>query len=234
MTILQTQNQWWLPRFFSAAMHGLDLSTSMLHRTNHEQVLSHIDEARLLRLVEPLPLSRPSQVEEQINREGGPEILLSDSIQAAISSWGKARHIVRILSELSKAVSALLSARRRGELTNPPAVLRALPVLVMTAFIPGSETLRQDLAAILGGSPENVQGLIKGYRTAVLSGDNVTVSAIDNRISADATWSVWVQTFLKEGDSVIRLCRPTTYWEFSELPPSGETATEITSWLFRR
>ncbi len=234
MPISENQNRWLLLEAFSAAAQGLRLSPSRLHRMNHEQVLAHTDEARLCRLVEPLPLASPWQVVEQLEKVGGPEILLSNSAQAAMASWGTMHRAGQILRELLKAASVLVKAYRSGKLANSQAVLRALPVLAMSAFVPGSEPLRQDLAAILGGFSEDVPGLIKSYQIAALSGGNSTVTAIDNRISADSAWPVWVHTFLKEGSDIIRLCRPATFWEFPESPISKEIASEITGWLFRR
>lgn len=101
-------------------------------------------------------------------------------------------------------------------MTNSQAILRALPVLAMSAFVPGCKVLRHDLATILGDLPDDVPRLIKSYQTAALSGDNSIVTAVDNRILTDSTWSTWVKIFLQEGSDIIKLCRPITCWEFTE------------------
>ncbi len=205
----------------------------MLHRMNYEQVLGQMDEARLSRLVEPLPLSSPAEVARQLEKAGGPQVLFSQAAQTAISSWNTIYQAVRVLRELSKAIPALLRAYRQGQLVNSGAVLRILPVLAMSRFVPGSEALRDDLAAILKGSAENAPGLIKSFRTAALSGDTA-ILAIDRRIQADAVWSGWVRIFLREGRDLCRPSRPVTHWEFPESEIAERNGSSICGWLFRR
>jgi len=229
-----SNDNWWLPEAFSAAVQGLRLRPSIRQKMSYEQVLAHTDEARLLRLVEPLPLPRPSEVTVQLEKAGAPEIFLSQTVQEAMASWGIMHQAAQILRELSRAVSVLLRAYRRDKLTNHQAILRALPVLAMNAFVPGCEVLRRDLAAILGAFSEDALGLIKSYQMAALSEDDSKVMAIDNRILADSTWSAWVQIFLKEGSDIIRLCRPVTCWEFPESQIAGDNGCSVCCWLFRR
>lgn len=229
----ESNSTWWLPEAVSATVQGLCLSPAMLHGINCEQVLSHIDETRLSRLVEPLPLCRPSEVARQIEQAGGTRILFSQSAQTAIAAWSTVHQAVRVLRELSKTVPALLKAYRRGNLANSQAVLRALPVLVMSRFVPGNETLPADLASILKGSAEDTPGLIKSFRTAALSGD-VAVVAIDRRIQSDPVWSGWVQVFLREGRDLCRPPRPVTLWEFPESEIAERNGSRICGWLFRR
>ena len=231
--VSESNSNWWLPEAFSATVRGLCLSPAMIRRMNYEQVLSHVDEARLSRLVEPLPLSRPSEVARQIEKAGGPNVLFSQATQTAVASWSTIYQAVRVLRELSKTVMVLLRAYRRGQLTNPHRVLRILPVLAMIRFIPGSEALRADLAAIMRGSAENTRGLIKSFRTAALSGD-VAVLAIDRRIQSDPVWSGWVQIFLREGRDLCRLSRPVTHWEFPESQIAERNGSSVCRWLFRR
>ena len=205
----------------------------MLHGMNCDQVLGHLDETRLFRLVEPLPLSRPAEVARQIEQAGGTPVLFSQAAQTAIASWGTIYQAVRVLRELSKTVLALLRACRRGQLADSQAVLRILPVLAMSRFVPGSETLRADLAAILKGSEEDAPRLIKSFRTAALSGD-IAVLAIDQRIQSDPVWSSWAQTFLREGRDLNQPPRPVTHWEFPETQIEAGNGSSICSWLFRR
>jgi hypothetical protein len=86
--MIESDNNWWLPKAFWAATQGLRLSLVMLHKMNYEQVLAHVGDARLSRLVEPLPLSRPSEVARQLEKAGGIQVLFSQAAQAAIASWG--------------------------------------------------------------------------------------------------------------------------------------------------
>ncbi len=205
----------------------------MLHRMNYEQVLGQMDEARLSRLVEPLPLSSPAEVARQLEKAGGPRVLFSQAAQTAIASWNTIYQAVRVLRELSKAIPALLRAYRQGQLVNSGAVLRILPVLAMSRFVPGSEAIRADLAAILKGSAEDAPGLINSFRTAALSGDTA-ILAIDRRIQADPVWSGWVQIFLREERDLCRPSRPVTHWEFPESQIAERNGSSICSWLFRR
>lgn len=108
-----------------------------------------------------------------------------------------------------------------------------LSVLTISAFVPGSDTLRRDLAAILSGSTQDAASLIKNFRIAALSGSEA-VNAIDQRIQADPLWSGWVQIFLKESKDLLRLCRAATQWEFSESEVTQENSATIRNWLFRR
>ena len=231
--VSESNSNWGLPEAFSAAVRGLCLSPAMLHRMNYEQVLAHIGEARLSRLVEPLPLSRPEEVARQIEKAGGPKVLFSQAARTAIASWGTIYQVVRVLRELSKTVLALLRAYRQGQLANSHAVLRILPVLAMSRFVPGSETLRSDFAAILKGSSEDVPDLIKSFRTAALSG-GVAVLTIDQRIQADPVWSGWVQVFLREGRDLCRPPRPVTHWDFPDTQIADRNGSSICRWLFRR
>ncbi len=205
----------------------------MLHKMNYEQVLSHMDEARLSRLVEPLPLCGATEVARQIEQAGGTRVLFAQVAQTAIASWGTIYQAVRVLRELSKTALALLRAYRRGQLTNSQAVLRVLPVLAISRFVPGSEALRADLAAILKGSAEDVPGLIKVFRTAALSGD-IAVLAIDQRIQSDPVWSGWVQAFLLAGRDLCQLSKPVTHWEFPETKIEDRNSSSVCRWLFRR
>jgi hypothetical protein len=200
---------------------------------NYEQVLGQMDEARLSRLVEPLPLSSPAEVARQLEKDGGPGVLFSQAAQTAIASWNTIYQAVRVLRELSKAVPALLRAYRQGQLVNSGAVLRILPILAISRFVPGSEALRDDFAAILKGSAEDAPGLIKSFRTAALSGD-VAVLTIDQRIQADPVWSSWVQVFLREGRDLCRPPRPVTHWEFPDTQIAEGNGSSICRWLFRR
>ncbi|MDP2731007.1 MAG: hypothetical protein Q8O55_11090 [Dehalococcoidales bacterium] len=229
----ESNSNWWLPEAFPATVQGFCLSPAMLRRMNCEQVLRYIDEARLTRLVEPLPLCRPAEVTRQLEKAGGPRVLFSQATQTAIASWSTIHQAVRVLRELSKTILALLRAYRQGHLTNSQAVLRALPVLVMSCFVPGSETLRDDFAAILKGSAQDIPGLIKSFRTAALSGDTA-VLAIDRRVQSDPAWSGWIQVFLREGRDLCRPPRPVTHWEFPESEIAERNGSRICGWLFRR
>ncbi|MDO8715351.1 MAG: hypothetical protein Q7J73_00820 [Dehalococcoidales bacterium] len=224
---------WRLPEAVLAAVQGLCLSPAMLHRMNYEQVLGHMDEARLSRLVEPLPLCRPAEVARQIERAGGPRVLFSQAAQTAIASWGTIYQAVQVLRELSKTALTLLRAYRQGQLTNSNAVLLSLPVLVMSRFVPGSEALRADFATILKGSTQDTPCLIKSFRTAALSGD-IAILAIDRRIQSDPVWSGWVQVFLREEKDLCQLSRPVTHWEFPESQIADRNDSSICRWLFRR
>ena len=223
----------WLPEVFPAAVQGLCVSSAMQRRMNYEQVLGRMDEARLSRLLEPLSLASPAEVAQQIEKMGGPEVLFSQEAQAAIAYWSTMYQAVRVLNELSRTVMALLPAYRLGQLTNPHAVLRVLPVLAISRFVPWSEALWADVAAILKSSSEDVPGLIRSFRTAVLSGD-IAVLAVDQRIQADPIWSGWVQVFLREGRDLCRPPRPVTYWEFPDAQISERNGSSICGWLFRR
>lgn len=218
--VSESNSNWWLPEAVSATTQGLCLSPAMLHGMNCDQVLGHLDEARLSRLVEPLPLSGPAEVARQLEQAGGTPVLFSQAAQTALASWSTIHQAVRILRELSKTVLALLRAYRQGQLANPQAVLRSLPVLAMSRFVPGSEMLRADLAAILKGSPEDASSLIKSFRTAALSGDTVVLD-IDRRIQSDPVWSGWVQVFLREGRDLFLPSRPVTHWV---IPDNVKTA----------
>ena len=231
--VSESNSNWWLPEAFPATVQGLCLSPTMLRRMNCEQVLGHLDEARLSRLVEPLPLYRPAEVARQIEQAGGPRVLFSQAAQTAIASWSTIHQTVRVLRELSKTVLALLRAYHQGQLTSSQAVLRALPVLAMSRFVPGSETLGADLAAILKGSAEDAPGLIKSFRTAALSGDTA-ILAIDRRIQADPVWLGWVQIFLREERDLCRPPRPVTHWEFPDTQIAERNGSSICGWLFRR
>jgi len=231
--VSEINSNWWLPEAFSATVRGLCLSPAMLRKMSCEQVLSHVDEARLSRLVKPLPLSRPSEVACQIEKTGGLKVLSSQAVQTAIASWSAIYQAVRVLRELSKTVMVLLRAYRQGQLTNSHAVLRILPVLAMIRFIPGTEALRVDLAIIMRGSAEDTLGLIKSFRTAALSGD-IAVLAIDRRIQSDPVWSDWVQIFLREGRDLCRPPRPVTHWEFPDTQIVERNGSSICRWLFRR
>ena len=138
-----------------------------------------------------------------------------------------------VLRELSKAVPALLRAYRQGQLVNSGAVLCILPMLAMSRFVPGSEMLRADLAAILKGSAEDTPGLIKSFRTVALSGDTA-VLAIDRRVQSDPAWSGWVQVFLREERDLCRPPRPVTHWEFPDTQIAERNGSSICGWLFRR
>ena len=231
--VSESNSNWWLPEAVSVAVRGLCLSPAMLHGMNCEQVLGHMDEARLSRLVEPLPLCRPAEVARQLEKGGGPGVLFSQAVQTAIASWSTIYQAVRVLRELSKTVPALLRAYRQGQLTNSQAVLRILPVLAMSRFVSGSEALRADLAAILKGSTQDTPGLIKSFRTAALSGD-IAVLTIDRRIQSDPVWSGWVQVFLREEKDLCRLSKPVTHWEFPDTQIAEGNDSSICRWLFRR
>jgi hypothetical protein len=231
--VSESNSNWWLPEAVSATERGLCLSPAMLHRMNYEQVLVHMDEARLSRLVEPLPLCRPAEVARQLEKAGGPRVLFSQVAQTAIASWNTIYQAVRVLRELSKTVLALLRAYRQGQLANSHAVLRALPVLAMSRVVLGSEAIRADLAVILKGFAEDAPGLIKSFRTAALSGD-IAVLEIDRRIQADPVWSGWVQVFLREGRDLCQPSRPVTHWEFLESQIAERNGSNICGWLFRR
>ncbi len=229
----ESTSNWWLREAFPATAQGLCLSQVMLRKMNYEQVLDHLDEARLSRLIEPLPLCRPPEVAQQLEQAGGTQALFSRSSQKAIASWNKMYQAVRILRELSKTVMALLKAYRQGQLANPQIVLRSLPVLAMSHFVPGSEAIRGDLAAILKGSAQDTPGLIKKYCMAVLSRDTAVLS-IDRRIQSDPVWSGWVHLFLREERDVCQPPRPVTYWEFPESEIAEGNGSNICGWLFRR
>jgi hypothetical protein len=231
--VSENNSNWWLPEAFQAAVRGLRLNPAMLRRMNYEQVLGRMDEARLSRLVGPLPLLSPAEAALQIERAGGSRVLFSQEAQTAIVSWDAMYQAGEVLNELWKTVLALLRAYRCGHLTNPQAILRTLPVIAMSRFVPGSEALRSDLANILKGSPENVPDLIRSFRTAALSGD-IAVLAVDRRVQADPVWSGWVQVFLGEGRSLCRPPKPVTFWDFPESQIVERNGTSICGWLFRR
>jgi len=229
----ENNGNWWLPEAFPAAVQGLGMSSAMQRRMKYEQVLGRMDEARLSRLVEPLPLTSPAEIARQVEKAGGSAVLFSQEAQTAIAYWSTMYQAVLVLNELSRTVVALLPAYRLGQLTNPLAVLRILPVLAMSRFVPWSEALWADVAAILKSSSEDVPGLIRSLRTAALSGDNV-VLAVDQRIQSDPVWSGWSQVFLREGRDLCQPPRPVTHWEFPDTQISERNGSSICGWLFRR
>lgn len=133
----ESNNSSWILEAFSAARQGLGLSSSIFRKADYELVLTDMDEVRLSRLVQPLPLSSPSKVGKQIEEAGGIQALFSPAAKAAIAVWGTRHRAVQILRELSKTVSVLLRAYQQGQLNNAAAILRTLPVIAMSAFTPG-------------------------------------------------------------------------------------------------
>ena len=224
----------WLREAWQATSQGLGLSPRIRQKLNIEPLLKDLDEERLDRLIQPLALTRPAVISRQLRESGGAAFLFSDPSQAAIASWGVDHQVISMLQENLKAVSALLKAYRKGELENLQAVLRALPVLAMSAVVPGGDKLREDLAYLLGILPQDTGGLIKAYAAAALLGDPVRIYAIDHRILTDPTWSEWVHSFLGEGKAIIRLSRPVTHWEFAAPSEVENYLNQVCEWLFRK
>jgi hypothetical protein len=229
----ENSSHWWLPEAFKSAVQGLSLSQAIVRRMDREQVLSQMDEATLCRLTEPLSLANPAEVAIQLEKAGGSRVLFSPEAQKSIADWNAMFQVAAILRELSKTVTDLMRAYRQEQLVNPEAVLRILPVLAMSHFIPGSDLIRNDLTAILKSSSEDTTGLIKGFREAALSGDTAVV-AIDQRIQADPVWSGWSQVFLREGRDLCQPPRPVTIWEFPDNEIVEGNGSSICGWLFRR
>jgi hypothetical protein len=196
--------------------------------------MANMDEDRLSRLMGPLPLAKPSDVAHQLEQAGGTTILFTGAGQAAVQAWGAIHQAAQVLQELSKAVPGLLKAQRQSKLVNPRAVLRALPVLAMSAFLTEGEELRQDLSGIMGVDIEDVPALIRKYRKAAEAGQTDVVDAVDRRIRADALWGPWAQAFVKEGGELARPQETATHWEFPDSPISKENSNGICHWLFRR
>jgi hypothetical protein len=132
---LISQNMEWLPETFEAVSQGIGLGPHLRRKMNPEPVLSHLDEQRLDRIVQPLALHRPAEVSQQLIQIGGPEVLFSDPAQQAIAIWGKSYQTVPILREAMQSVSTLLKAHRKGELASRPKAVKdrvsfTVPLLV--------------------------------------------------------------------------------------------------------
>ena len=205
----------WLPEAVSATVDGLGLKSIIAQQLDYDHLLALMDEAKLCSLIGPLPLSRPVEVTKQLEKSGGLQNLSSQKGQLAIASWGMRYRAAQVLRELSETTSMLMATYERRQLKNPQIVLRALAMLGMIAFVPGTDVLRRDLAAIFKGSPEDMPGLIKSFRKAALIGDD-TVSVVNQRIQNDSTWSTWTDQFLKEGKELESLYRFSTYTGVAE------------------
>jgi hypothetical protein len=215
----------WLPGAVSAAMNGLGLKSIIAQQLDYDHLLALMDEAKLCSLIGPLPLSRPAEVTKQLEKSGGLQNLSSQKGQLAIASWGMRSKAVQVLRELSETASMLMATHEHGQLKKSQIVLRSLAMLGMIAFVPGTDVLRRDLAAILKGSPEDMPGLIKSFRKAALIGDDA-VSAVNQRIQGDSTWSTWTEQFLKEGKELERLHRISTYPDVAEPDAPKTNPTE--------
>jgi hypothetical protein len=192
-----------------------------------------MDEARLSRMVEPLPLYRPAEAASRIDQAGGPRVLFSPAAETTITYWSKIHQAVRVMRELSKTVLVLLRAYRQGQLSNSHAVLRILPVLAMSCFVPGSEDATSRPSRYPKRLHRGCCGPDQEVPCGTLCGD-VAVLATDQRIQADPVWSGWVQAFVGEGRDLCGSSQPVTHWEFPDTQIAERNSSSICSWLFRR
>jgi hypothetical protein len=205
----------WLSGAVSATVNGLGLKSIIEQPLDYDQLLTLMDEAKLCGLIGPLPLSRPLEVFNQMEKSGGLQNLSSQKGQLAIASWGIRHRAVQVLQELSETTSMLMATHEHGQLKKSGIVLRSLAMLGMIAFIPGTDILRRDLATILKGSPENMPGLIKSFRNLALIGDDVVV-VVNQRVQNDSIWSTWTEHFLNVGIELETLHKVSNYPSIAE------------------
>jgi hypothetical protein len=190
-------NKEWLLKAFAVTADRLSLSPNLLQKTDYEQFLMHIDEARLFRLLKPLSVLQPSEITAQLAQVGGDQFLYSTKARRIIVSWSERHRAIQVLSELSETTSMLQRFHQQDGSYYVRAALQTLAVMCMLAFISENEKLTGDLSTILRGSPEDIPGLIKSYRIAISSKSEV-VTLVDERIKGDTMWSTWAEQLLKE------------------------------------
>ena len=191
-----------------------------------------LDEERLRTLVEPLPVLEPRSAAERLDQMGGLPFLRTQGAQTAVRDWGIAHRILELLRWFSLAISAAMRAYREGILSTPAPVLRSLPVLAMSGFLPWSQELWKDVSSILGARAHDTLDMLRRYRQALHRGDEETLLAVDARVCSDADWGCWACAFpdlLAEASGPWQVA---TTWEF---PDTDQTRYNgILRWLFRR
>ena len=190
------------------------------------------DVERLTPLVEPLPLPDPCMVAQWLSDAGGCSLLAEEEAQAAVRAWGMANRTPEVLRGLGLAVSAAVGAYRDGTLSTPAAVLRSLPVLAVSAFLPWSEELWEDVSSVLGAGTHDTPDMLRCYRQAVRRGDEETLLAVDGRICSDPDWGLWACALPDLLRDAVRPRQVSTTWEFSDTDQTP--CNGILSWLFRR
>jgi hypothetical protein len=194
------------------------------------------DVDRLTPLVEPLPVADPSMAAQWLSDGGGCALLAEEEAQAAVRAWGMAHRTPEVLRWFSLAVSAAMAAYRQGILSQHEytSIMRCVPVLAMSGFLPWSEEMWGDVSSVLGARVHDTPDMLRCYRQALRHGDQETLLAVDTRVCADPDWGPWACAFPGLLAEAARPQRVATLWEFPESASAGENASSVLDWLFRR
>lgn len=235
MDMEEVRNRYQVIEALQPAVDVLQLGQTVIRRMKLSWLKDNLDDTKVERIIGPLPLEKPCEIGEQLEKIGGVGIFFSEPGNTEIKAWWATHELYDVLSDLGLAVAAILKAYPCGKLmVNLHMVTRALATLAMSAVMPGSELLRHDLADILGSGPEDGVSLIGQYRKIVLSGDMKVVVAIDQRIMSDSMWGPWAENFLDHCGEMLRPQKAITEWIFPETAALETNSDGIRQWLFRR
>jgi hypothetical protein len=109
--------------------------------------------------------------------------------------WAEHNHIPEALLAADRLLCLLDKLWQQRKLAQVSMVLRTLPVLVALFWSPEGNKVMREVARILGCSEVTSAQVFDSYRAAVESGDDATLSKLEQLVADNRTFSPWSSEF---------------------------------------
>lgn len=191
----------WLKTGYPPFKEESRLPVWILPEHSFDKVADELGDYRILEMSRPLRFA--DSIEDLFEKTPDPETLPVEAWRSTAMCWLPLLQVRPMVEALLEAMTMIVRHFQSSEpKVEPMTVCRSMAVLGFAPFVPQGESLLAELASILHGDGNQPAGLIRRYAQAVLHGDTLTISRVDNCIARHSQWAEWAALFIEGGQSL--------------------------------
>ena len=175
-----------LSRLFSAFRQGTGVPPWLVSDTTATMFIEQAD--KWLHLLPPIGFGQPlDYLQHSPDFERVPMELVSEESK----KWAEHNMIPEAMLAADRLLRLVDRLWQQGKLTQVSTVLRTLPLVGALFWSPEGNRVMPEAARILGCSEVTPAQVFDSYRAVVESGDDATLSRLEQLVASDSTFRPW-------------------------------------------
>jgi len=191
----------WLKTGYPHFKKESGLPTWVLPEHSFTRAVDELGDSHILEVSRPLRFAEGLEV--LLEKASDPETLPVETWQMAVMQWPPLVLVKPMVEACLEATALIMRQFCSGQpKAEPIMVCRGMAVLGFAPFLPQGEPVMREFACILQGDRSRPAELVKQYAAAVVSGDMLTLSRVDDCIVKHSQWMEWARIFLDAAQSL--------------------------------
>jgi len=191
----------WLKTGYPHLKEESGLPKWVLPHYSFSRITDELGDYRILEMSQPLSFA--DGVEDLFEKAPDPETVPVEAWRSTVMCWPPLLQVRPMVEAYLEVITMIVRHFQSSQpKVEPLTVCRGMAVLGFAPFVPQGEPLMGELASILQDDTNEAAGLIRRYAQAVLHGDALTISRVDDCIARHSQWAEWAAPFIEGGQSL--------------------------------